>query len=368
MFRSTPEPVDELLAASHAIRTRVSAWRGGDYLGTAPLLDGDLTEQADQFVTGAVDLSVSPVDPTSGDRWTPARPTDALNVYGSRLHLSYDVQRASGGWLSTSLGWFIVDEWEDEGDAVTVSAVDVRDAIVTAKLLGPSTPKAGATFASELQALIGGRLPLDLTAAPANRAVPRSMSWSESRSEAVDELLTAWPARMELDEDGVLIVLPADLETRPADVTLREGVGGTIVKQTRSGSRDGLYNVVVARGEDTSSTTTAPVTGYAADTNPDSPTYVGGPMGELVTFFSSPLLTTRARADAAAATVLARSLRRSETVPVQCLPDPRLGVNARVDLTRSDGTVSRCVVLTSRLPLTGAGGAQTLTLGVIPDA
>lgn len=365
MFRATDEPVDELLATSHGVRTRVQCWRGGVFLGTAPLLDGELSESADQFVSGTLDVDVAAVDDT-GASWVPSAPTDALNVFGSRLNLTYDVRRASGDWLSIGLGWFVVDEWEAPRGTVSVSGVDVRDVLRTARLLAPSAPAPGGTFVSELKRLIGGRLPVDTTGAPADRTVPSGMAWDESRADAIDELLTAWPARAELDSTGTLVVLPENITaSTPADVVLAEGQGGTVVLTSRSGSRDGLYNVVVARGEDTSSTTAAPVTGYAADTASGSPTDVNGPMGELVTFFASPLLRTKAQADAAAATILARSLRSAEIVPVTCLPDPRIGVNTRVDVTRLDGTTVTGIVLTSKLPLTGKGGAQQLTLGVL---
>jgi hypothetical protein len=366
VYRPTDEPVDELLASSHRIRVRADCWRGETFLGSAPIVDGTLNESHDQFVAMTLDLDVAALDAT-GRSWVPATPLDPLNNYGQRIYLSYDLGRVSGEWLPVGLGWFIVDEWELDDGSVSVSGLDVRDALRTARLLAPISPSSTGTFVSELRRLVGSRLPLDTTSAPADRAVPSGMAWQESRTDAIDELLTAWPARLELDADGSLVVLPAELDEQLADVTLTEG-GGTVVKASRSGTRDGLYNVVVARGDDSSSTTATAVVGYAADRNPDSPTYVDGPMGELVTFFASPLLKTVAQADKAAATILKRSLRAVELIPVTCLPDPRIGVNTRVDLVLASGETRRTVVQASKLPLTGEGGAQQLTLGVIQDA
>lgn len=356
-----------LLGSSHPVRCRASVWRGATYFGTAPVVDGELTEAADQFVTGTGTLTVAPYDLT-GTSWVPREPEDALNVYGSRVHLSYDVGRADGTWLGCSLGWFVIDEWELSSDGVDVTLLDLRDVLRTARLLGPSSPRPAATFASELRQLVGGRLALDLTNAPADRSVPSGMAWQESRTDAIDELLKAWPARAELDGDGVLTIVPDTLDTDPAQATLVDGVGGTVVSRSESGSRDGLYNVVVARGE-TTEAASPPITGYAADNVETSPTAVDGPMGELVTFFSSPLLTTEAQATKAARTILTRSLRRARQVPVTTIPDPRLGVNARVDLPQpNDEPTLRTVVLTSKLPLTADGGSQSLTLGVIDSA
>jgi len=366
VFRPTDEPLDELLAASHGVRCRASLWRGDVFLGEAPVTGGELTEAADQFVGMTLDLSVSSVDEV-GRSWLPTSPLDPLNTFGQRAYVQYEVRRASGEWLPVGLGWFVLDEWEQPGWEVDVSALDVRDTIRTAKLLAPSSPRPGATFRSELRALVGGRVPLNLDDAPADRGVPGGMAWSESRADAVDELLRAWPARQELDADGTMVVLPADLDERPADVTLVDGQGGTIIRRTRSGSRDGLYNVIVARGESPADPSSPAVSGYASDDDPASPTYVRGPMGELVDYFTSPLLTTNAQCKAAAQTVLRRSLRSSQQIPVQCLPDPRIGANTRVDLVDpATGTTTRTTVLQSRLPLTADGGAQQLVLGVIP--
>lgn len=366
MFRESVVDLGPVLAASHNVRARAELWRGDEYLGSAPIVDGQLIEAGDQLVEGTLDLTVPAVD-RAGRSWVPVDPLDPLNTFGQRVALSYDVQRADGTWLPTPLGWFILDEWElDDDGSVLVSALDATDALRTARLLTPMTPKSGGTFVSELRRLVGGRLPLDVTAAPADRAVPSGMSWDEERLDAIDELLTAWPARAELDSDGVLVVKADTLATDPADVELVEGQGGTVVGRKRAGGRAGLANVVVARGDDTGDPAAPPVVGYAADEDPDSPTNVNGPMGELVRFFASPLLRTEAQAKAAAASILAKSLRPAQTIPVTTLPDPRIGVNTRVDITLSDGSTVRTIVLAATLPLTGEGGPQQLELGVIP--
>lgn len=367
MFRPTPEPLAELLSASHPVSTRVECWRGGVFQGVAPLLSGELTENADQFVSGTLDLEIAATD-SEGRNWIPRAPEDALNVYGSQVYVAYSVGRASGTPITVGLGWFVVDEWEESGGVISVSALDVRDQLRTARLLAPTAPASGGWFGTELRRLIGGRLPLDMSQAPTDRRVPSGMAWDEDRAEAIEELLTAWPARLELDPDGVLIVLPADLASQPADVQLVEGQGGTVVQRSSSATREGLYNVVVARGEDTENTDAPPVTGYAAVENPSSPLFVRGPMGEVVTFFASPLLRTVDQATVAANTLLAKGQRVASSVPVAVLPDPRLGINTRIDLALATGETLRTTVLSSSLPLTGEGGAQSLTLGVIPNA
>jgi hypothetical protein len=80
---------------------------------------------------------------------------------------------------------------------------------------------------------------------------------------------------------------------------------GVILKAQRTRDRSKTYNVVVVNPELTDGTALfSPVT--LQDNNPDSPTYVGGPFGEVPTFYSSPLLRTSAQAGKAGLTILNR--------------------------------------------------------------
>lgn len=365
MFRPLDVDVDELLSSSHGVGSRVDIWRGADYLGSPPLLDGSsLTESADQLVGMTLDLDIPAVD-KGGTRWQPSGPLDPLNVYGQRAHVSYGIGRVDGSTLWCPLGWFILDDWTADGRTVSVSALDVRDALRTAEFTTPVAPAVGGTFVSELRRLVGGRLPIDFTNAPTDRAVPSSLAWQDSRIDAIDELLTAWPARADLDSTGSLVIVDPTPPTA-ADVQLVAG-GGTVIGTARSGSRDSLRNVVVATGADSGDTTAPPVYGVARITDPASPLFVDGPAGELVERFGSPLLKTDAQCAKAAATILAKRRRQSAVIPVQALPDPRIGVHTRVDLV-VDGETLPTVVQAVNLPLTAEGGPMTLTLGMIADA
>lgn len=364
MFRDDDtEDVGQLYASSHRVRTLLDVWRGDVYYGRAPLLAGALVEQGDQQVSSTLDLRIAGVDPQTGSSWVPVDPFDPLNCYGQRISATYQARRADGSWVSTPLGWFIIDEWElDDDGSVTVSALDLRDVLRTAELLQPLAPRPGGTFVSELRRLVNGRLPIDVTAAPADRAVPSGMSWQESRIDAIYELMTAWPARLDIDPDGVLVVTDDNVDAAPAaDVELVEGRGGVVIRRKRAGSRADIANVVVARGDDTSTANAPAVVGYWSDTNTASPTYASGPFGQAVRRFSSPLLRTKAQATKAARTIGVSSLVPARTIPLTLLPDPRLGIGTRVAFTSSSGTVGTTVV-SARLPLTGADGPMTIDL------
>lgn len=369
MFRPTTidaAAFQDLLTTAHKVQCRVDAWRGPDLLAQGvPVLDGALDESGDQDVPEAVDLVV-PARDASGATWAPLDPLDPLNSYGQRLRLVYSIERADGTAVDVPLGWFLVDEWETDDYTVSLTAVGLADVIKRAELLAPTSPKAGATLGSEVVRLVDGLLPVEVDAALVDRAAPTSMAWDEQRMDAIAEIVQAWPARQYVDSDGVLVVAPPITAATPADLVLTEDADGTVVARKRSGSRAGLYNIVVATGEDTSADK-APVRAVGSDDDPNSPTYVDGPFGPVVRRFSSPLLTTAAAAQKAADTMVAKGRRQAVTIPLSVVPDPRLGVDTRVDYRPASqpGRTIPCVVLSSTLPLVAAGGAQAIVLGVL---
>jgi hypothetical protein len=367
MFRPTdltPAEFDRLVASSHRVQCRVDAWRGPDLLAQAvPVLDGGLTEKADQDIPEAVTLTV-PARDDQGNTWAPLDPLDPLNSYGQRLRLVYGITRADGSTFDVPLGWFAIDEWDADDYTVEISALGLLDVVKRAELLAPTSPKTGATLGGEIVRLIDGMLPVEVDPALVDRAAPTTMAWDDQRLDAIQEIATAWPARLFVDTAGVVQVDPPIDPTAPADVVLVEGQAGTVVSKRRSGSRAGLFNVVVATGEDASADK-APVRAVGQDDDQASPTYVDGPFGSVVRKFSSPLLTTNGQAKKAADTLVAKSRRQAQTIPLTIVPDPRIGIDTRVDYQPARGPVVRCVVVESDLPLVADGGAQKITLGVL---
>ena len=368
--RLAPDGLEMALRATHAVRATVDSWRGGDLLAARlPVLDGELTEAADQTVPERVSLTVPRYDPRTGVDYTPSDPAlSPLGHYGQRLAVGRVVERAGAEPLAVQLGWFRVEGWDLEGDSIRVEALGLLAVIDQAKLLSPTAPPVGATFRSEFRRLVEGLLPVDLSASPADRAVPRSFAWDSDRLASLAELCAAWPARMYVDADGVLnVAAPHADATDPADLVLTEGDPqlGTVVSLGYGGSRDGVANVVVARGEQTDDPARGPVQGIAYDLA--GPSAYGTVYGPAPAFYASPLLTTTAQAQAAAATRLATLRRPSVTRSVVTVPDPRISAaqGTRVDLHRASGAVERCRALTVNLPLTALGGAATYGLAVL---
>jgi hypothetical protein len=371
MLRPAPDDYGLVTGRTRRLRVTVDSWLAGDVIAESiPIDGGSLTETGDQFVPETLNLSVPRVD-NLGRKWRPTDHLSPLAQYGQRLYVSHGIVRGDGSLLDLGLGWFAVQDWDCDRENVNVTAVGLGQVLADSGLVTSTSPPAGATFASEIPRLVDGLLPVSVDAALVDRAVPPNMAWQDDRVAALVELLTAWPARSYVDEQGVLVVTTPYSSTDPAELTLVE-LGGTVVSNTDSGTRQGLPSLIIAKGEDAGTTNRAPVVAYAADTDPSSPTFIDR-YGIKSETFSSPLLTTQAQALKAASTRLANTRRQARTIPVTTIPDARLRPGVRVDFQRAErvgkrveyGELVRCRIVASELPLVADGGAQRLELGVI---
>jgi hypothetical protein len=227
-----------------------------------------------------------------------------------------------------------------------------------ARLVSPYQPSG--TLASTLRGLVEPALTVAVDASVVDRAVPAGINYDEDRLGAVTELLDAWPADAYVDPAGVLQVIPATQSTTPV-LALTDGAGGTVIRASGGSTRDGAYNVVVAKG---TAADGGQVQGVAYDLSGGPKTY-GGPFSPLPVpyYYASPLLTSVGECAAAAATVLAR-LRRATArqFTVDMHPHPGLQQGDVVSVTTEEVRALLCTVETLTLPYLAGGGSQRLTV------
>lgn len=371
-------PVSTLFAAavtgSHTRVTRADLWYAGRLMvADLPVVSGELDLDNDASVRATVSSLVI-ADPTGA--LVPAVPgdPDALDVYGSELHLRSGVRYASGAEELVSLGWYriiatTIDErytrdqagtWVSGGAVHTLTLADRMSTIDDARFLGPEQPIA-ATCLAEIRRLCSGLVPFAQWPAVTDPAVPATVTYAESRLDAVVALGAAAGVRVFMDANGALAVKKI---TTPATdpVALIVSTDREITETGTAYTRDQSYNAVVARGEQGADT--APVQAIAYDTDPSSPTRWDGPFGRKPAFYSSPLLTTVAQCQAAATSLLQGIVRgRDRLVTFRAVPNPALEPG---DIVRADTPRARFTgVLTQlKLPLSADGGAAEYTLRV----
>lgn len=343
-----------VLTRSYGLRLSVESWLGDQLLADDIPVDAG-SEEVDRSlrVPERVTLTVPRYD--RGVGWSPTSDDHPLAANGQRLRVQVGIALDGGRveWLQR--GWFVVEETTADRDSVSVTAVGLLALIDEARLVSPYQPSG--TIASTLRGLVEPALTVTYDAALVDRAVPSGINFDEDRLAALMELLDAWGADAYVTEDGYLSVVPAVQAAVPV-LSLTDGVGGTVIEAIGSSTREGAYNVVVARG---TASDGGQVQGVAYDAL--GPKRFGGDFNPLPVpyYYSSPLLTTVAQAASAAQTVLARMRRTtSREFTVRTVPHPGLQVGDVVSLTVGGDTALPCSVEALTLPYTADGGAQTL--------
>lgn len=334
----------------------VSSWLGARWLGDVPVHSGSVTWSARREVQGSLDLVVPRLaasrDGEDQRDWLPDRdPTHALSHHGQVLTVGIRVSTVvtERSWLRP-LGRFLITGWEDQGGEVAVKGVSVAgQKIVSDRFTSPTPTLAGGTFASELRRLTPPDLGVVIDSRLTDRGVPR-MSWPESRMDAIAEICRAWPALLREDGDGVLRVLAPLGDWTAPTVTLTDGVGGTVVEAYPTGSREGVYTVVVARGQDSDDAGIPAYQGIAEQTGGP---YDTGTYGRVVRFYSSPLITSQAAAEKSAATLLRDEIQPATALPVTCASDPRIDLDTPVTILTDRARHGWVAGFT--MPLTHAG-------------
>jgi Domain of unknown function (DUF5047) len=306
----------------------------------------------------------------------PTSATHPLAPYGQRLHVSIGIG-VSGGvteWLNR--GEFLTQEVSLDGDAVAVTAVGLLALVDEARLVQSFQPSG--TFVTALRQLVEPAVTIivDPAVLALDRTVPAGLNEDEDRIGALYSLLDAWPASAQITPGGWLAVKPAGHHETGGFVQLRNFIdsGGAarnyanILEVGGSLSRDGLANVVVARGMDVV-TGTGQYMAAAYDKTPGSPTSLLGPFNPLPVpiYYFSPLLASAQQCQDAAVAMLRRKAGlTAQKIQVNCVPDPRMVGNDLITYvpTRSvgDGYDIPAVVERMTLPYTSDSGPMILTL------
>jgi hypothetical protein len=340
---------------SWVMHTRVESWLGDQLLtDSVPVERGreevDLSSRVPERVTLTIPRRRAGADWSPGDD-----PEHPLAANGQRLRVSLGIELQAGEveWLQR--GEFVVTRAEPRGDGVNVEAGGMLVLIDEARLVSPYQPTG--TLSATIRGLIEPALSPLISADLVDRAVPAGINYDEDRLGALLEVLTAWPARARMTNEGYLAVDP-DVAPASPDLTITNALVGRLVGQS---TRDNAYNCVVARG---TAADGAQVQGVAYDYS-SGPRRFSGPFNPLPVpfYFPSPLLTSVSMARAAATTRLAR-LQREQRTPLvaESTPLPHLVAGDAV-LASGDGIDPvLCTVELLSTPLTAADGGSRLTL------
>lgn len=363
-MRNVSPNLAAMLNESHEVSAAIACYYDGRPVADEiPITEGSLEIDGTAAVPGQLTATLprylhNPNDGTVRDL-LPTTDNAPLGCSGTQIAVMYSVQLPGQTERETvDLGWFRNSSWDEGDGTITITATSLEAIIEEARLITPVTIAKGTAFATAAAKLLADLLPLKVTA---NAAKTTTMDpFEEDRLEALNALITAWPARMRVNSAGTLeIIPPVNDATDPIALTLVDGEDGTVIQSPTSGTRDGVYNAVRASGE--AEGDVAPVSAVAYLSS--GPRRWNGPYGNIPYFYSSPLLTTKAQAVAAAKTRLAALQVIAQPLEVEIAPDPRLEPGDVVQISHRGST--RLMRLDSlSLPLTYAG-TQTIKGHVI---
>ena len=325
----------DAITGSHNMAVRLRAVPAGQ-TGTSPLggielrlIDGDVQLDGRADIRSTLDCTVAAVDPDTGALLWPEQSDAPLTPYGAtELYVERGLAFGGGSIEYVSLGYFRIDDVEQPeapDGPIQLAGTDRMSNIIDAKLTAPLQFPASTTYGELIEELVtdayaDAEIEWDDTDVEGD-AIGRVVVVESDRYAKIKEFVTAVGKVAYFDHRGIMVIRTPPDPTSPL-WTVSRGRGGVLVKASRSISRQGVYNGVIAIGE--AFDTAEPARGLAVDDDPASPTYWGGAFGKIAREFASPLLTSDSQAELAAATVLRRSLGLPYNVEFDAIPNPAL--------------------------------------------
>jgi hypothetical protein len=323
------------LRESHVPYTQVQLLRADGVVQNLEHTDGSVTVDRGSAVRRTCSVSVPDTS------LIPMTPTEQLAIYGGRLLIRRGVVYGDGTSESVPLGLFRIDSIEGDPTLgpVTFNGSGLEAVVADDKFLAPYSTRGATAAVTAITGLIQDSIPGAVIVNRASDATLGTMTWDAQgdRWAAVQECATAIGAEVYADADGQFIIaeLP-DLLTATVAWDVDAGAAGVLISANRSFSREGMYNVVVASGENAEDNVAA-VSATASDTDPTSPTYVSGPFGRVPKFYSSATIINSGLAQGAANKLLRDALKPTATVSLTSLPNPCLEPGDVLRVTYEDG-------------------------------
>lgn len=354
----------QALNYSHTPIFKVDLFRTDGSVEPLEILGGSVTVDRGQAIRRTCTINLADVT------LIPRTAADKLSVYGAQLRVSRGIDYGDGTTELVPLGVFRLDDNDGDVDVgpVTLAGKSLECVIQDDKFTTPY--RASGTAVGAVTALIQRSIP---SAAVINLAAdaaigPRTFDVQGDPWAAVVECAAAIGAEVYCDPDGVFIIttLP-DLLAVPPVWTIAAGEGGAYVSAKRGMHAAGIFNGVLASGENTE-TNAPPVSALVVDTDPTSPTYWSGPFGHRPTFYSSATLTTTGACTAAATVKLRAAVAPNASADISSLPNPALAPGDVVRVVYPDGTKELHQLQSFSVPLEYSGDFPLTTISAKEDA
>lgn len=331
-MRAASDALLRTVTGSHSVgfRARVCSTfqSGNDPDGELiDILEGDVASDASSEVRATLDITTTGKARGTGASLWPSFADDLLAPYGNEIYVERGVQIVGQGMEWVGLGYFRIDTPEQNRPAdgrIQLACSDRMAGIVDSRLVAPRQFGAAMTYGAVVDDLVLEVYPdalIDWDDSTNSRAIGRAIVALDERYTFLDDLVISTGKVWYWDYRGRLQIKAQPSSDDPvADVMA--GRDGVLVSSSRTLTRHGAYNAVVATGQGLD--TERPIRAIAFDNNPNSPTYFHGRFGPVPKFHTSPMITDGSSAQAAADTLLLRSIGLPYEVDFQAVPNPAL--------------------------------------------
>lgn len=319
-------------------------WRDSVLVTSLNVVDGSVRYDSTSNVQGTASLTVMDVDGTL----TPTSMGSTFTPFGAQINIRAGFK--IGQTVETvSLGWFVIwdmtidETWKEystgvvsklvrKGTKIELSLKDLTQQIADYKFLSPTVPKKANAWL-EIASLCSG---IVSTQDPGYTpiTIPKKLTYGEDRFEAIKALAAVHAAEPVLLPNGKLTLKLANETKTSANTAPAFGWNVNLTDFKKSLSRDGVYNVVVARGKDANGNN---LVQYA--TLNDGPTRWNGPFGTRPVFYDTELINTSSALLAFATSKLnSLATQNTQNIPVTALPNPAIQLGDYADLTIQGST------------------------------
>lgn len=305
----------------------------GVLLGTAPLVDGTVNEDRTATTRRTASLTIA-----GNPDIVPLFNTSVLTPFGHVVAPYFGFHNPTTGaieWVPCGvLPMVTVNITDTPSDIqISVSASDRSWVVSQRKLTAPYTIAAGTDLAVAIESLISSVYPparFNITPTTTVQSggitvlTVTNFKAGDDPWAAAQTLADAGGYELFADRYGVFVARPIPNPAGTPVSWAYDATAGNSGPQSlqRTWTRQGVANDFRVVGAGTASSKTGPVVGAAADNNPNSPTYVSGPYGDIPSFVTSSLVTTTAQAQTAAANLLAASAGSTEQLSLNVSPNP----------------------------------------------
>lgn len=341
----------DILDQSHTLTARLELVYNSTVIARDIPVTGGAVAGSRQAVRRTFDCTVAEDNPYARRALWEAltKPGVELRAYRGVTHLDGTVDEAP-------LGAFLVRQpkLSTSGEINLSGCPDLMQRVIDGRFEAPRTSRSGYTLPQQIQSLLGEvvpRLVFRDTLMASDQIVPHAV-WERDRLEAVQQVAIAAGGEVWVDPSGVFVLGRPPTFADQAKWRFHTK-GGAISSASAEVDWSAACNVVVASGERTDGS--EQISATVRDVDPLSVTYWAGPMGPKPRFYASPFLLTHAQAEAAATTLLYRSVGARKSLSLTTVANPWIDVTDRVDVTLVDeGIDERHIVDSFRLPLFSA--------------